>query len=265
MPFRRSPKLSYSPTSRGRRIARAALVFNSLGRRSRRGRSVSSPKSSVEVGAGHVVTASRVRAEELALSLEECGAARGTDSFGMILRTGRRRSAGNRGPRRFSIRRGFGLHEGFDGSTAGEGVGAGMTAAGVSSSFRTRPAGVRSASIGVVSGVGGAGSTACAACARRPWPAAFEPQPAAERQIAASRRAVRAGNLIGREGFTISFKPLFNRRSLRSLLFREESPDRFCHSRSLDYARVWRAGVRPSDPNSCHAWERKSVTIWYEI
>jgi hypothetical protein len=73
------------------------------------------------------------------------------------------------------------------GSAAGEGEG--VTAAGVSASFRTSPAGVRSGTIGVVSGVGGAGSVACVACARRPWPAVFEPQPVNARQAAASRRA----------------------------------------------------------------------------
>jgi hypothetical protein len=84
----------------------------------------------------------------------------------------------------------LGLHdEGLPGCAAGEGVSAGVIAAGVSTSFKTRPAGVLSGSIGVVSGVGGAGSVACAACARRLWSAAFEPQPVDTRQAAASRRA----------------------------------------------------------------------------
>ena len=47
----------------------------------------------------------------------------------------------------------------FDGDGTGEGPGVAGGAVGVGASiFRTSPAGVRSASIGVVSGVGGAGA-----------------------------------------------------------------------------------------------------------
>jgi hypothetical protein len=68
------------------------------------------------------------------------------------------------------------------GYLAGEGVGAGRVAeaAGVveASIFKTRPAGVRSASMGVVSGVGGGG----AGVAATPWvsvPCGLPPHPAA--------------------------------------------------------------------------------------
>ena len=78
---------------------------------------------------------------------------------------------------------------GFAGSPAVGGEGTGVTADGASAGFKIRPAGVRSASIGVVSGVGRAASGACAACACRLSPAALEPQPAAAKPVAASNNA----------------------------------------------------------------------------
>ncbi len=143
--------------------------------------------SLVEIRAGHEVAARRIGAEELALALEEDCATGRTEPLGMGFPGIARRGSGNL----VGLGRCLGLHgTGFAGSAGVEGEGTGVMAAGVSTSFRTSPAGVRSGSIGVVSGVGGAGSVACGAFARRPWPAAFEPQPVNARQAAASRRAV---------------------------------------------------------------------------
>ena len=43
----------------------------------------------------------------------------------------------------------------------------------------------------------------------------------------------------------------------------EGDPDRFCRSRSRDYARVWRTRARTSDPTSCRAKETMTATTWY--
>lgn len=113
--------------------------------------------SLVEVRAGHVIAAGRVRADELALALEQDPAAVWTDALGMTLPGRRRRRMRDSGFFGLAAIRRFGFHEaGLTGSAAAEGVGAGVTAAGVSASFKARPAGVRRSPMGVLSGVGGA-------------------------------------------------------------------------------------------------------------
>ena len=110
-------------------------------------------RRSVKVRTGHVVAAGRIRAEKLALPLEELRPAVGTDPLGaapggllgvsplgLVGRTRTRRRLD---------------HDLEFPAGAPEGVG---VAEGCSAFNSSHPAGVRSAAIGVVSGVGGAGA-----------------------------------------------------------------------------------------------------------
>ena len=126
--------------------------------------------SSVEVRAGHGVAALTVRTEQFAASFDELGAAVGTEALRMS--AARRLGVLTCAPRGKSL-----LEPGaFSGVAHGAGVGvvggaAALAAAGVPSTPRTSPAGVRRPGMGVVSGVGGAGSEASVStpCSAR-WP-----------------------------------------------------------------------------------------------
>ncbi len=129
-------------------------------------------RASVKVGAAQVVAAGAVRAEQLALLLEERGPAVRADPRGLgrsrRARLGRGVSNGLGGSRKLhepmmlsparSAKRYFGEGDG-DGDGLGVVGGAGVVPESI---LRTRPAGVRSTSMGVVSGVGGAGAGASA-------------------------------------------------------------------------------------------------------
>src|SRR5438552_4081077 len=107
------------------------------------------------------------------------------------------------------------------GAGVGDG-GAGVMADGASPGFRIRPAGVRSASIGVVSGVGRAASGAGAAWVCRSLPVALDPQPAAARPAAARTNAAARRDRTRAALFT--FAP---------------RADQILSIRRPDYARVW--------------------------
>ena len=144
----------------------------------------------VEVRAGHVVAAGGIGTEELALAFGERRPAVRAHSLGMafLASLASRTPGGRVEPLAFS--RPLGSHEpALPGAAAGEGEGEGVTAEGASLLFKTSPAGVRSASTGVLSGVGGAGGAGSAAWACAPRSFALEPQPATKRVATIKRRA----------------------------------------------------------------------------
>src|ERR1700737_221188 len=121
----------------------------------------------IKIRAGHVIAAGRVGTEELALSLDQGGAAVGTHALGTrgFFASGSQQASGMR-----LSGRGFGgcAHRpGVVTSVAPSGAGVPVGSGPV---FSTRPAGVRRASTGVVSGVGTTAAAAACPCAGPPPP-----------------------------------------------------------------------------------------------